>query len=65
MNAPRIPTFASMAHVKILWGRIGVSATMGTKWMQRAKYAVTSMSVNSRIPCVAADSVEIHPVVFK
>lgn len=54
-----------MAAVKTLWGRIGVFATMDTKWMQRENYAATSMNVNWRIPCAAAGSVETHPVVFR
>lgn len=54
-----------MADVRILWERIGVSATMDTKWMQREKYAATLMNASWRIPCAAADSVEIHPVVFR
>jgi len=65
MNALKIQTFASMADVRILWERIGVSATMDTKLMQQARYAAILMSVNWRIPYAAADSVETHPVVSK
>lgn len=65
MSALRTPTFVLTGDARILWGHTGAFAIMDTKWTRREKYAATLTSANWRTPCVAAASVETHPVASK
>lgn len=54
-----------MGDARILWGPIGASVTMDTKWMQRGRYAAILMSASWKTHCAAVGNVETPPVVSR